>query len=178
MVSTVVRLVLLTLIWVALRGALSLGNVLLGLVFAAAILRVSRPLFEVEEGTSSAEGVRGFRPLLRIWRTIVLALVFFRELLVSAVQVARYTLQPTPKIRPAIIQYPLDVETGREITTLANLISLTPGTLSLDVAPDCQCLYIHAISVETDDGAEVISDIKGSLEKHVSRALGPRMSEE
>jgi multicomponent Na+:H+ antiporter subunit E len=60
---------------------------------------------------------------------------------------------------------------------LANLISLTPGTLSLDVSPDCHCLYVHAISVETEDGAEVIDDIKGSLEKHVARALGPRRSD-
>lgn len=173
MVSTFVRLFLLTLIWVALRGTLSLGNVLLGVLFAAAILRISRPLLRPEDGRSGADTRGRFRPLLRLWRSFVLALVFLRELTVSAVEVARYTLQPTLQIRPAIIKYPLEVETGREITTLANLISLTPGTLSLDVSPDCQCLYVHAISVETDDGSEVISDIKGSLEKHVSRALGP-----
>jgi multicomponent Na+:H+ antiporter subunit E len=59
---------------------------------------------------------------------------------------------------------------------LANLISLTPGTLSLDVSPDKRCLYVHAMSVETDDGTEVIDGIKTSLEKHVSRALGPKES--
>jgi len=92
----------------------------------------------------------------------------------SALQVARYTIQPTLQIRPAIIEYPLDVRSAREITVLANMISLTPGTLSMDVSPDCECLYIHAITVSTEDGSEVITDIKGSLEKHVARALGPR----
>ena len=174
MVATLVRLLILMLIWVALQGTLSVGNVLLGLLFGGAILRVSAPLFDANDASESRRLSEGVRPLSRLWRVLVLLVVFLRELVVSALEVARYTLQPSLQIRPAIIEYPLDVQTGREITTLANLISLTPGTLSLDVAPDCHCLYVHAISVETDDGAEVIADIKGSLEKHVRRALGPR----
>lgn len=174
MVATSVRIFLLTLVWVALQGTLSVGNVLLGLVFGGAILRMSRPLFDADDPSESRRLSEGVRPLMRTWRVLVLIVVFFRELLVSALQVARYTVQPTLNIQPAIIEYPLDVQTPREITVLANLISLTPGTLSLDVAPDCHCLYVHAISIETDDGAEVIAEIKGSLEKHVSRALGPR----
>lgn len=174
MVATLIRILLLTLTWVALQGSISLGNVLLGVVFGWAILRISRPLFDAEDPTESRRLREGVRPLLRLWRVFVLIVVFLRELVISALQVARYTVQPTLDIRPAIIEYPLDVETGREITMLANLISLTPGTLSLDVSPDCDWLYVHAISVETDDGSEVISEIKGSLEKHVSRALGPR----
>lgn len=174
MIATLVRFLVLTLIWVALQGSLSVGTVLLGVVFAGLILRVSAPLFDSNE--ESAAGDRRIRPFIRLWRVLVLVLVFLRELVVSAVEVARYTLQPTLQIHPAIIEYPLDVQTGREITMLANLISLTPGTLSLDVSPDGHALYVHAISVETEDGSEVIADIKGSLEKHVGRALGPRSS--
>ncbi len=174
MVATLVRLLLLVLLWVALQGTLTVGNVLLGVIFGAAILRVSAPIFDPEDPTESRRLSEGIRPFSRLWRVFVLLVVFLRELTVSALQVARYTIQPTLQIRPAIVKYPLDVQTGREITILANLISLTPGTLSLDVSPDCHCLYVHAISVESDDGAEVIADIKGSLEKHVSRALGPK----
>jgi multicomponent Na+:H+ antiporter subunit E len=177
MVTTLVRLLVLTLIWVALQGSLSVGTVLLGVVFSGLILRVSAPLFDPNDASEAGQLGRHIRPFVRLWRVFVLLLVFLRELVVSAVEVARYTLQPTLQIHPAIIEYPLDVQTGREITMLANLISLTPGTLSLDVSPDCHCLYVHAISVETEDGAEVIDDIKGSLEKHVARALGPRRSD-
>ncbi len=173
MVATSIRIFLLTLVWVALQGTLSVGNVLLGVVFGGVILRVTRPLFDVEDPSESRRFREGGRPLIRTWRVLVLLVVFLRELIISAVQVVRYVLQPTLKIRPAIIEYPLDVQTPREITVLANLISLTPGTLSLDVSPDNTYLYIHAISVETDDGAEVIDEIKSSLEKHVGRALGP-----
>jgi multicomponent Na+:H+ antiporter subunit E len=174
MVAPIIRVLLLTLIWVALQGSLSLGNVLLGLVFGVAILRVSRPLFDDRDPSEGGQASGGMRPLRRLWRVLVLLVVFLRELVVSALQVARYTLQPTLQIRPAIVEYPLDVQTPREITVLANLISLTPGTLSLDVSPDSKYLYVHAISVYSDDGADVIAGIKDSLEKHVGRALGPR----
>jgi multicomponent Na+:H+ antiporter subunit E len=174
MVASIVRVLILTLIWMALQGSLSPGNILLGVVFGAAIVRLSRPLFEANDPTEHHPLSAGVRPLRRLWRSLVLFLVFLRELVVSALQVARYTLQPTLQIRPAIIEYPLDVQTPREITVLANLISLTPGTLSLDVSPDYRYLYVHAISVYSEDGADVIEEIKGSLEKHVGRALGPR----
>ena len=176
MIVTLVRLLVLTLIWVALQGSLSVGTVLLGVVFSGLILRVSAPLFDPVDANAAGRRGRHIRPFARLWRVFVLLLVFLRELVVSAMTVVRYTLQPTLQIRPAIIEYPLDVQTGREITMLANLISLTPGTLSLDVSPDCHYLYVHAMSVETKDGSEVIADIKGSLEKHVGRALGPRES--
>lgn len=174
MVATLVRLLLLTLMWVALQGTLSVGNVLLGLVFGGAILKLSAPLFDVDDPTESRQLSEGVRPLSRLWRVLILLLVFLRELIVSGLQMARYTLQPTLQINPAIIEYPLDVQTAREITVLANLISLTPGTLSLDVSPEGEYLYVHAISVETPDGSEVVTEIKDSLEKHVGRALGPR----
>lgn len=173
MLVTILQIVLLTVVWAALQGSFGIGNLLLGAVLAGAVLRLSRPVLRGED-TPEIRTVRGPpRPLRRAWRVLVLLLVFLRELTESALQVAWYTLQPTLQIRPGIVAYPLDVQTGREITALANLISLTPGTLSLDVAPDRSHLYVHSISVETEDGREVIRGIKTSLEKHVSRALGP-----
>ena len=173
MVATLVRLLVLTLIWVALQGSLSVGDVLLGLIFGVAILRLSAPLFDPEDPLENQSLRVGVGPVVRTWRVLVLLVVFLRELVVSALEVARYVVQPRLQIRPAIIEYPLDVQTPREITVLANLISLTPGTLSLDVSTDRQYLYVHAISVESENGAEVVQDIKNALEKHVSLALGP-----
>lgn len=172
MVATIIRLVLLTVVWAALQGSFGVGNVLLGAILSGAVLRFSRPV--LRSGEPDPETATGPpRPLRRLWRVTVLILVFLWELIESAVEVARYTLHPTLRIRPAIVAYPLDVQTDREITTLANLISLTPGTLSLDVSPDRSLLYVHSISVEREDGQEVIDEIKRTLEKHVGRALGP-----
>jgi len=169
MIATIVRIILMTLVWAALQGAFSVGTLLLGALFSGAILYVSQPLFNPEE-----RGIfTGGTPFRRLWRILVLLLVFLREVVESALQVAGFVLQPSLSIKPAVIEYPLDVQTDQEITTLANMISLTPGTLSMDVAPDRSAIYVHAISVSGTDGQEVIDEIKSTLEKHVSRALGP-----
>jgi multicomponent Na+:H+ antiporter subunit E len=170
MIATLIRVLLMTVVWGALRGSFGGGTLLLGAMFSGAILHLTRPLFNAEEDNV----VTARRPMRRLWRSVVLLLVFLRELVLSALEVAGYVLQPSLSIRPAIVEYPLNVQTDREITVLANMISLTPGTLSLDVAPDRSAIYVHAISVSTPDGQDVIDDIKGSLEKHIHRALGPQ----
>lgn len=174
MMVTLIRILLMTLVWAVLHGSFSIGILLLGVLISWAILGISRPLFNAEEDALFTTG----RPVRRVWRSAVLLLVFLREVVLSAVQVAWYVLQPSLTIRPAVVEYPLYVQSDREITMLANMISLTPGTLSMDVAPDRSAIYVHAISVSTDDGRGVINDIKGSLEKHIHRALGPRGTEE
>jgi multicomponent Na+:H+ antiporter subunit E len=72
-------------------------------------------------------------------------------------------------MRPAILAIPLDVKTDLEITTLANLITLTPGTLSLDVSSDRKVLYIHAVYVH--DVPAFKKYIKDSLERRVREVL-------
>jgi multicomponent Na+:H+ antiporter subunit E len=169
MILTLVRIFIFTVIWAALQGHFDVANLLMGALVSAIILGVSRPLFSEDEAPPS----KRIRPFRRAWRFIVLVLVFLWELTQSALRVARIVLQPTLNVRPGIVAYPLDVRTDREITALANLITLTPGTLSLDVSEDESTIYVHAIVVEGDDGSETIREIKGSLEKHVARAFGP-----
>ena len=50
-------------------------------------------------------------------------------------------------MKPGIVKIPLDLETDVEITLLASLITLTPGTLSLDVSKDKKVLYVHSMYV-------------------------------
>ena len=68
-----------------------------------------------------------------------------------------------------MVAIPLDAETDAEITLLANLITLTPGTLSLDVSDDRRVLYIHAMYV--DDVEELRRSIKDGFEKRVMELL-------
>jgi len=174
MFATFVRVLLLALIWAALQGTFALLTVLTGGVFAGGVLAITQPLFKEADGPARGPGRAVQVFVVRTGWTLVLVLVFLRELVVSGGEVASYTVQPTLTVKPGVVAYPLDVETDREITVLANLISLTPGTLSLDVSQDREHLYIHAMSVEGEKGRTVIRDIKGSLEEYVSRALGPR----
>ncbi|WP_022834538.1 Na+/H+ antiporter subunit E [Salisaeta longa] len=173
MIFTLVRILIFTLIWAALQGSFSVGNVLVGVLVSGAVLAVVRPLYADDAASGAAP-----RPIRRLWKFVVLVLVFLRELALSATRVAQIVLKPTLDIQPGIVAYPLDVATDREITALANLITLTPGTMSLHVSEDRSTLYVHAITVASEDGHDVIEDIKGSLEKHVQRALGPRSATE
>jgi multicomponent Na+:H+ antiporter subunit E len=88
---------------------------------------------------------------------------------VASLRVAWDVVTPPIYSRPGIIAVPLDAETDFEITVLGHLISLTPGTLSLDVSPDRRTLYVHAMFV--DDPDELRRQIKAGMERRVLEAL-------
>jgi len=76
---------------------------------------------------------------------------------------------PQNKSKPGILAMPLEVESDIEIMLLANLISLTPGTLSLDVSEDRRHLYVHAMFV--DDEAALVAELKTGMERRVLEAM-------
>ena len=85
------------------------------------------------------------RVIRRVPAAIVFLAYFFWELLLANLRVAYDVLTYTHYMRPGILAIPLEAETDLEITALANMISLTPGTLSLDVSSDRKVLYVHAM---------------------------------
>jgi len=83
-------------------------------------------------------------------KTVVLVkllAVFLRELVVANVQVAWWILRPRLRVQPALIRVPITLETDAAITALAGMISLTPGTVTVDVAPDRRSLDVHCLNV-------------------------------
>ena len=74
-------------------------------------------------------------------------------------------LTPEHQMQPAIIAIPLDTKNDLQATILANFITLTPGTLSLDILPESKTLYVHAMYV--DDADAFRQDIKQNLERRV-----------
>ena len=87
---------------------------------------------------------------------------FAYELVLSNIVVARAVLRPHLEIRPGIVRYPTELQTDLAITTLANMITLTPGTLTLDVSADRKELYIHTLNIR--DAAEVVTSIRNAFE--------------
>lgn len=106
--------------------------------------------------------------MTRTWRWIVLVGVFVRDLVLSALKVAWLVVQPHPKLHPAIVAHPLTVSTDAQITLLANMITLTPGTLSVDVSEDRKWLYVHAIDAESAEA--LIGEIAAGFETLILRA--------
>jgi multicomponent Na+:H+ antiporter subunit E len=105
-----------------------------------------------------------------IAKWILLIGLFARELILSAIKVAWLAIQPKLQLRPAIVAYPLTVTSDLQITLLANLITLTPGTLSVDVSDDRRTLYIHAIDVASRDA--LIGGIAAGFETRILEVLG------
>ena len=97
----------------------------------------------------------------------VLILFYFKELLVASLRVAYDVLTPTDHMQPAVVAVPLDAKTDVEITLLSNLITLTPGTLSIDVSKDRKTLYIHEVYVKSGDTEKVRKQIKEGSEKKI-----------
>jgi multicomponent Na+:H+ antiporter subunit E len=157
--SLVLLTIALALGWAAATGSFTLPNLLLGAVVGGAGLFVIRRYVS--------------RPNLvpRVLRIVSLALLFIRELVLSALRVARLVIRPdvNAHIRPAIVAFPLTASTDAEITLLANLITLTPGTLSVDVSEDRSLLYIHVIHLTDRDA--FIREIATGFESKVLGAF-------
>ena len=90
---------------------------------------------------------------------------FLRDLVVSNLRVAYDVLTPTHYMRPAVVAVPLRAKSDGAITILANMISLTPGTLSLDVSSDRSVLYLHVMYLDNED------DLREQIRKLEDRVL-------
>jgi multicomponent Na+:H+ antiporter subunit E len=101
----------------------------------------------------------------KVWQVTYFGLYFLWELLIANLHVAYEVITPKLHMRPAIVAVPLDLKSDFQITLLANLITLTPGTLSLDISPDKKTLYVHGMYV--DDIDEFRRSIKQGFEKRV-----------
>jgi multicomponent Na+:H+ antiporter subunit E len=72
-------------------------------------------------------------------------------------------------MRPGIVAIPLDLESDLEILVLTSLITLTPGTLSLDISEDRKTLYIHAMFIENREQIQKL--VKEGFERRVREVL-------
>lgn len=150
--------VLLALAWVALTGQYTWTDFAFGFALGYAILYLA----------SRSEGDR--RYFRRLSRTIGFGLYVAWELVLANVKVARTVLfTPIHRLRPGIVAIPLDIGRDAEITMLANLITLTPGTLSLDVSDDRTVLYVH--SIEVDDPDAFRHETKAGFERAVEEVF-------
>lgn len=98
-------------------------------------------------------------------RCVSYGVFFLKELIVANIQVVKMTLGPKSRLRPGIIAVPVEPMPDTALTILANSITLTPGTLTLDIADDRSTLYVHCMHV--DDPDAVRRDIKSGFEKRL-----------
>ncbi len=148
---------MLSLMWAVMTGEFTLTNFGAGFVVGYVVL-------------FSARHIVGVAPVLaKLPQFVSFCLFFGWELVVANLRVAHDVVTPRYRMRPGIIAVPLAARTDVEITSLANLISLTPGTLSLDVSSDRKVLYVYAMFVH--DREQLVREIKDKLERRLLELL-------
>ncbi|MGE6529849.1 Na+/H+ antiporter subunit E [Pseudomonas sp. NPDC077382] len=142
--------VLLTLLWLLLSNALSVGHLVLGLVLGWAI-----PLL-----------VKGFLvDLPKVRRPLKLCLFLlkvFYDIVVANVSVAKLVLSSRDRLRPAFIEVPMAIEHPFVLAVLTSIISLTPGTVSAALRPGHKMLLIHAL--DAPDTEALVAEVKNRYE--------------
>ena len=142
--------VLLMVVWLLLNHSVSAGHVVL-----AILLGVFIPLF-----------TRRFFPepvyLGRVGTLAKFVAVVLWDIVVASFAVARLALEPTSKLRPRFVRIPVSLEDDFALTALASTISLTPGTVTAEIAPERNSLLVHALDV--DDEQALVDFIKTRYE--------------
>jgi multicomponent Na+:H+ antiporter subunit E len=151
--------ILLAMVWVGMTEDYSPLNLTVGFVLGLLILFFARRVV----------GAPNY--LVKVRQAIGLHVFLIWELIKANLRVAYEVLTPGYSMRPGVIAVPLDAKSDAEITLLACLITLTPGTLSLDVSSNREVLYIHFMYVDDDDLDAVRRQIKEGFERRVLEVL-------
>ncbi|MGD8959242.1 MAG: Na+/H+ antiporter subunit E [Desulfobacteraceae bacterium] len=139
--------------FIGVQGRFTLSGLLVGFGLGYLALWLTRPLY----GET--------RYFQRVPKTARLLAYFLVELVRSNLRVLWDVVTPGHISRPGIVGIPLSAQSDLEILLVANLISLTPGTLSIDLAEDRRTLYVHVMFL--DDPEAFRKGIQNGLERLV-----------
>lgn len=140
--------------WMFLTESYTFTSFLVGYMIGAVLLLILDRFFP------------GTYYLRRVYKVIVLVLIFIRELILSNISIVKMVYTPKLTFEPGIFAYPTSLKKEWEITLLANLITLTPGTLSVAISEDNTQIFIHAMHI--DSTRDSINDIKNTFEKAIA----------
>ena len=146
--------ILLTVVWLLLANAYTLNSLVFGLLMGLVIPWITAPYWPD-------------RPIIRNVPKILeyMAIVFY-DIVMSNIAVAKIVLfLPNSKLQPAWVSVPLDLHEPEAITVLAGTITMTPGTLTAEVAADGHSLLVHCLHAPDPDG--VRDDIKARYERRL-----------
>lgn len=152
-------LVFLTVVWVTLWEDVSWANVIGGVIVAVAVIWVV-PFRDTRTGL-------GLRPI----HAIRLMLYFFWELIKASLFLSWEVITPPTWVNPGIVSVPLTSREPGIVVSVANMVSLTPGTLTLEVEEATPTLFIHVLHLKSrEDTRESVR----KLERLTLAAFPPR----
>lgn len=149
--------VLLAALWMALNEQYTLGGFIFGLGLAILVMSLLRSINVATPPIS----------LVRVGKGVQLVGYFLWELVLANVRMVPEVFRPTKELRPGIVAIPLSLTEESHIALLANLVSLTPGTLSLYVSDDHSTLYVHVLRLPSGGPEVVVKEIKQGFERRI-----------
>lgn len=147
--------------WFMLTFEFNLPNLLVGAV-ASVITSAVFTRFFIHNISKLLQPQRYF------WFMVYL-FVFIWECLKANIDVAYRVLHPSMPIRPGIVKVRTTLKSDLAKMLLANSITMTPGTISVDIIDDC--LYIHWIYIKSEDPEVYTGLITGAFEKYIKRII-------
>jgi len=153
------------LVWILFTGSLDPQELLVGGIVAALVAGISYELF------SRGPVREKLRPKRWAYLLAYLPVYLWAEIK-AHLGVAYRIIHPKLPLRPAIVRVPTELRSDVGVTTLANSITMTPGTLSVDVDERKPCLYVHWIDAKTVKDEEAKREVGGPFEKFLKEGLG------
>jgi multicomponent Na+:H+ antiporter subunit E len=135
------------LIWIALTSAWDLQEVIAGLILSLVVSLIA--------GGFLITTVKKKKLLPRTMAFIKYLFVFIWEMIKANLHVAYIVLHPKLPIKPGIVKIKTTLTKESALTVLADSITLTPGTMSVDINPETGELYIHWIDIVSKEPTEV-----------------------
>ncbi|MDY9927673.1 Na+/H+ antiporter subunit E [Methanosarcina sp.] len=151
-------------VWCMVSGEVTIGNLFLGLVFGMVVVQPFSKLYRMDEVV-----VPTGNWVAKIPKKIKYFYVLIKEIIKANIVVAKIVLSPKIDIKPGIIAVPIRAKTNIGITGIANTITLTPGTLTVDISDDKTILYVHSIDATNPQG--VRDSIRDDLEHYILEAF-------
>jgi multicomponent Na+:H+ antiporter subunit E len=99
---------------------------------------------------------------------LIFPFFYLHAIITGALRIAWDVLSPKPNLHPVLLRVPVDLRSVRQRLLLANLVSMTPGTLSVDEEDDGRILVVHSLYGGEDPDAEM-REIKERYERVVAR---------
>ncbi|MDO3410226.1 Na+/H+ antiporter subunit E [Saccharibacillus sp. CPCC 101409] len=140
-------------VWMLLMREMTVSGFIVGFLIGLLLMSLMRRFFP-----------KPFYPR-KVWSCLKLLLLLLKELVVSSSAVIRQILKPKLDMTPGIFAYETKLNPGWELTLLCGLVNLTPGTLLLEVDPEENMLYIHAMHIEEAHGVE--KHIRSTFERAI-----------
>lgn len=153
---------LLTFVWIAISSSLAIESIAAGTLISAAMAWVFARRFEIWGSIS-------FSPL-RLYHFILYTGVFVVELVRANINMMRYVYAPRISVNPGVVKVKTGLESPIGRLALANSISLTPGSLVLDISGDS--LTVHCLDMRTIDANDPSRTIARPFEKHLEESFG------